>query len=97
MQGKVKTKVQVPGNKGRNKQRHVHQKKSMSKKKGRVIAPKKAKHLQMAKLKKNMEKAIGSNIEQEILSKAAAQEPRSMTVVTNPSPKVSQKKKNKKK
>ena len=32
MQGKVKTKVQVPGKKARNKQKHVHQKKSNVKK-----------------------------------------------------------------
>ena len=45
----------------------------------------------------NLEKAIGSNIEKEIASRAAAQELRSLTVVTSPSPNVSQSKKKSKK
>nr|XP_002735270.2 PREDICTED: leydig cell tumor 10 kDa protein homolog [Saccoglossus kowalevskii] len=78
----MKKKVQLPGKAGRNKQKHAHQKKALAPRKGgRVIKPKKAKNIEVAKLKKNIEKAIGSNIEAEIGARASSAEPKSFNIV----------------
>lgn len=66
----------------KEKNRH---KKQQPKKGARVIAPKKTKHLEAAKLKKGLEKAIKSNIEQEITMKAKSVEGKSFNVLQAPS------------
>ncbi|XP_038057939.1 UPF0390 protein zgc136864-like [Patiria miniata] len=94
-QGKRKIKGGVPGKKSA---KHSHQKKAAGVKKGgRYIAPKKAKEVKMSKLKKNLQKTIGSNIEKEVVAMAASREARPMTVVSHPSPDLEGKKSSKKK
>ena len=69
--GKIK-----PNTLKKEKNRH---KKHQLKKGARVIAPKKAKHLEAAKLKKGLEKSIKANIEQEITAKVKSVEAKSFT------------------
>ncbi|XP_071479240.1 UPF0390 protein zgc136864-like [Diadema setosum] len=86
VQGKVRTKVQVPGSGRKNKQRTSHQKKYNQPKKGaRYIAPKKARQIQAAKLKKNITKAITARNEMDIISKASSSEPKQLAVVATTS------------
>ncbi|XP_022102170.1 leydig cell tumor 10 kDa protein homolog [Acanthaster planci] len=94
-QGKKKMKIQVLG---RKSAKHSHmKKKATAVKKGRYIAPKKAKEVKMSKLKKNLQKAIDSNNEKEVVAMAAAREPRPMKVLNLPSPDLGGKKSTKKK
>ncbi|XP_054749233.2 leydig cell tumor 10 kDa protein homolog [Lytechinus pictus] len=96
VQGKIKTKVQVPGKGSRNKQKYAHQKKKGPKRGARFIAPKKAKQIEAAKLKKNITKAISSRNEQEIISQAASKEPKKLLVAAPSSGGGDSKKKGKK-
>ncbi|XP_071790935.1 leydig cell tumor 10 kDa protein homolog [Asterias amurensis] len=85
-QGNKRKHAQAPGKKS---SKHVHQKKGTGggvQKKGRFIAPKKANVVKLAKLRKNLERAIGSNIEKEVVAMAASREPRPLTVVSRPTP-----------
>lgn len=83
VQGKVKTKVQVLGTRGRNKQKFSHQKKQQQPKKGaRYIAPKKAKQIQASKLQKNISKAISARNEDDMISQACAKEPKKLSVAS---------------
>ncbi|XP_060562007.1 UPF0390 protein zgc136864-like [Ruditapes philippinarum] len=60
-------------------------KKQQMKKGARYIAPKKAKVMEQAKLKKGLDKAIKANIEQEITQKVKSVEGKTFNVVTAPS------------
>ncbi|XP_013411316.1 leydig cell tumor 10 kDa protein homolog isoform X2 [Lingula anatina] len=78
-QGKLKTKVQLPAG-TRGKQKH-HKKSGVLKKGCMSIAPKKARHVQAAKLKKSLEKEIKKGIEQEVAVAAGNVEPKRFNVV----------------
>ncbi|XP_032232122.2 leydig cell tumor 10 kDa protein homolog [Nematostella vectensis] len=62
----------------------THKKPAGPKKGGRIIAPKKSRHIKAAKLKKNFEKAIKTNIEQELAGQATSKESKPFTFVQTP-------------
>ncbi|XP_059144387.1 leydig cell tumor 10 kDa protein homolog [Physella acuta] len=77
-QGKYKaSKLQVPGKK---KEKHGRPKGVI--KKGHLqIAPKKARLVEAAKLKKDLEKGIRACIEEEVTAKTVSLEPRSLSML----------------
>ncbi|XP_064613417.1 leydig cell tumor 10 kDa protein homolog [Liolophura sinensis] len=78
-QGKLKTNVKVPVH---GKPKHKDRNKNKGPKRGgRIIAPKKAKLVQVAKLKKGLENTIRASIEQDASARASAMEPRSLHLV----------------
>ncbi|XP_077996257.1 UPF0390 protein zgc136864-like [Glandiceps talaboti] len=96
-QGKLKTKVQVPGKSGRNKQKQSHQRKALGPKKGaRVCKPKKARHVELSKLKRGIQKTIGMSIEAEITARANVVEPKPFHL-SHPAPDLKKDRKKKKK
>ncbi|XP_070571570.1 UPF0390 protein zgc136864-like [Ptychodera flava] len=95
-QGKMKIKAQVPG-KGRNKQRHAQNKKVLGPKKGaRVMKPKKAKSVEVAKLKKGIERIINNSIQAEISARASTVETKPF-ILSHPKPEQKKEGKRKKK
>ncbi|KAK3603296.1 hypothetical protein CHS0354_007627 [Potamilus streckersoni] len=78
-QGKGKLK----SNSGVNRKEKRHQKLTL-KKGARYIAPKKTKALEAVRLKKTLEKAIKTNIEQEITMKAKSVESKHFNIIKTP-------------
>ncbi|KAK0057278.1 leydig cell tumor 10 kDa protein homolog [Biomphalaria glabrata] len=77
-QGKYKpSKIQVPGKKKEKKNKN----KGVLKKGHILIAPKKAKLVEAAKLKKDLEKGIRACIEEELTAKTVSLEPRSLAML----------------
>ena len=73
---KVKTKGSVPASKKK------HEKKPQNLKKGKLsIAPKKLKHQEAEKFKKNVQKLINANIEKEVKEKAKNFDPKAFLSV----------------
>merc|ERR1711976_651348 len=83
-QGKMKTKTKLPSG---AKQKAKHQKKQLGPKKGgRTIAPKKAAHVQAAKLKKDLTRAINTKNENEMTARASTSEVKSFSVLKSTTP-----------
>ncbi|VDI47478.1 Hypothetical predicted protein [Mytilus galloprovincialis] len=78
VQGKSRLKKLPNGIKTKNKKQN---KPLGLKKGGQVIAPKKKRHLEAAKLKKGLEKSINAKIEHEVTMTANSVEPKSFHVV----------------
>lgn len=86
-QGKLRKKMSLPGGvKSKMKSQHQQRRKAATglKKGARFIAPKKTHKLQAAKLKKNLQKTINSNIEKEVAARAASQEGKRLNIVGVP-------------
>ncbi|XP_066563848.1 leydig cell tumor 10 kDa protein homolog [Amia ocellicauda] len=81
-QGKQKFKAQRPGGK-KAPQQHKHK---GPKKGGRVIVPKKAQVVQQYKLKKTLEVAIRTHIEQEVTQRASATMHKRLSVLKSGEP-----------
>ncbi|KAH9502804.1 hypothetical protein Btru_074492 [Bulinus truncatus] len=89
-QGKYKkSKIQVPSNKKEKKEKN----KGVLKKGQLRIAPKKAKLVEAAKLKKDLEKGIKACIVEELTAKTVSLEPRSLAMLKSSTSKAQKNKK----
>ncbi|KAK6184239.1 hypothetical protein SNE40_006747 [Patella caerulea] len=78
-QGKLKAKVQKPG---KGKQKSLRPTKHHVLRKGHLtIKPKKGKELETFKLRKNLERAINTNIEHDVSMKASSIQPQSFKLI----------------
>ncbi|KAK2169939.1 hypothetical protein NP493_1169g00009 [Ridgeia piscesae] len=79
-QGKFKSKATNPG---KAKQK-LKKKATVAKKGARQIAPKKARYVEAAKLKKDLTKAINKNIEHDLAVRASNVDTKSFKVIQTP-------------
>ncbi|KAA0194774.1 hypothetical protein FBUS_05565 [Fasciolopsis buskii] len=82
-QGKLKVKAKVPQGVKVNKSECSLRKQAFKplRKGSRTITSKKKHHLEMNRMKKNMEKLIKKSIEEDAISKVANAEPRSLQII----------------